>query len=46
MLPAYRFAIEEGRLDDVTFMEELHQAHRDAFERFSNGLATIINELE
>ena len=46
MLPAYRFAIEEGRLDDVTFMEELHQAHRDAFERFSNGLASIISELE
>jgi N-acetylated-alpha-linked acidic dipeptidase len=46
MLPAYRFAIEEDRLDDETFMEELHQAHRDAFERFSNGLASIIRELE
>ena len=46
MLPAYRYAIEEERLDDEAFMDDLHEAHRDALERFSNRLASIISELE
>jgi len=46
MLPAYRYAIEEEMLDDDEFMESLHQAHRDALVRFSNGLDAIISDLE
>jgi len=46
MLPAYRYAIEEEMLDDQVFMEGIHQAHREALARFSNGLASIIDQLE
>jgi len=46
MLPAYRYAIEEEMLDDEAFMNDLHDAHRDALERLSNGFASIISELE
>jgi len=46
MLPAYRYAIEEERLDDEEFMADLHEAHRQALERFSNTLSSMISELE
>ena len=46
MLPAYRYAIEEEMLDDEEFMTDIHEAHRDALERFSEGLASIVSELE
>ncbi|WP_340105073.1 M28 family peptidase [Rhodohalobacter sp. 8-1] len=46
MLPAYRYAIEEDRLEDEAFMADLHEAHHRAFERFSNSLTSIIRELE
>lgn len=45
MLPAYRYAIEEEMLDDHEIMEKLHNAHRQALDRFSNTLAAIINDL-
>lgn len=45
MLPAYRYAIEEEMLDNQEFMEELHSAHRQALNQFSNTLALIINDL-
>ena len=46
MLPAYRYAIEEDRLDDEPFMNDLHDAHLQAFTRFSDRLADVIRELE
>lgn len=46
MLPAYRYAIEEELLDDEEFMSDLHEAHRQAFGRFSETLGSIISELE
>ena len=46
MLPAYRYAIEEERLDDEPFMNDLHDAHLQAFTRFSDRLADVIRELE
>ena len=46
MLPAYRYAIEEEKLDDEQFMDQLHAAHLAAFERFSGSLDSIINDLE
>ena len=46
MLPAYRYAIEEDRLDDEPFMNDLHDAHLQAFTRFSDRLGDVIRELE
>lgn len=45
MLPAYRYAIEEEMVDDQEFIEELHSAHRQALDRFSDTLDAIINDL-
>ncbi len=33
MLPAYRYAIDEGRTGDAEFMSELHTAHEEALDR-------------
>lgn len=46
MLPAYRYAIEEERLDDEPFMNDLHDAHLRALDRFSERLGSVIRELE
>ncbi|MEX0663025.1 MAG: M28 family peptidase [Balneolaceae bacterium] len=46
MLPAYRFAIEEDRLNDDEFMTELHEAHLEALNRFAETLNRIIQNFE
>ncbi|REL33083.1 glutamate carboxypeptidase [Rhodohalobacter sp. SW132] len=46
MFPAYRYAIEEGLLDDEEFMEELHNAHLQALTRFSDTLQRVIQNME
>ena len=33
MLPAYRYAIDEGRTGDTEFMHSLHTAHEEALDR-------------
>ncbi len=46
MLPAYRFAIEEERLEDDEFISELHEAHLAALNRFSDTMERIIQNFE
>lgn len=46
MLPAYRFAIEEERLNDEQLMSELHEAHLEALNRFSDTLENVLQNFE
>ncbi|NBC27745.1 MAG: M28 family peptidase [Bacteroidetes bacterium] len=41
MLPAYRYAIEEGHVMDDAYMSDLHQAHLQALNRFEETLTRI-----
>lgn len=41
MLPAYRYAIEEGHVMDEAYMSDLHQAHLQALIRFEETLTRI-----
>ncbi|CAN5269312.1 transferrin receptor-like dimerization domain-containing protein [soil metagenome] len=45
MLPAYRYAIEENKLDDDEFISELHEMHLQALNRFSETLDKILQAL-
>ncbi|MFU8812524.1 MAG: M28 family peptidase [Balneolaceae bacterium] len=46
MLPAYRYAIAEERLEDEAFIASLHRAHEAAMERFLERLEGILEMLE
>ena len=45
MLPAYRYAIEENKLDDHDFISELHEMHLQALQRFSSTMDKILIKL-
>jgi len=45
MLPAYRYAIEEGKLGDDEFISELHEIHLQSLQRFSATMENILEKL-
>lgn len=46
MLPAYRYAIDEGRTGDTEFMNELHIAHEEALDRLILRIEEAVSLLQ